>query len=145
VLVVSLTRLRLRSVWFFPAIVWNTWKINKQVVKADGFVIGKLFLDSRLTFWTMTAWRDATSMKAFRNAPPHQIAMRKLPSWCDEAAYARWEQETDQLTDWKEAHRQLSAAATLSPVKNPSKDHLARRFAQPKWPPRTEQHLHRST
>jgi hypothetical protein len=140
-MVISVTRLRLRSVRFLPAFFWNSFKVNKQVVRANGFMAGKTFLDSKRTFWTMTAWRDPDTMKSFRNTAPHQIAMRKLPHWCDEASYTRWEQETDDLPDWKEAHRKLSAEPVLSPVQNPSRDHAARRFADPRWPSKLEQTL----
>jgi len=43
-----------------------TFLSQRQVVRALEFVGGKLLIDARRTFWTLTAWGRERAMKAFR-------------------------------------------------------------------------------
>jgi hypothetical protein len=67
-------------------------------------------------------------MRAFRVAPPHRDAMRKLPYWCDEASYAHWNQDDSVMPSWKEAGEKLSVSGELSKVLYPSPDQKAGRI-----------------
>jgi hypothetical protein len=51
--------------------------------------------------------------------------MRKLPHWCDEAAFADWEQKTDDWPSWEAAARKLRASGRLVNVLHPSVQHKA--------------------
>jgi hypothetical protein len=73
-------------------------------------------------------WQDDKAMRAFRAAAPHGEAMRKLPQWCDEASYAHWEHETQELPSWDHAAEKLTAMGRLSTVLYPSDDHKAGRI-----------------
>ena len=129
--VVSVTRLRLRSVRFLLRLHWETWKIRRSLQKAPGFLRGKLLVDRKMAFWTMTIWRDVDSMLAFRDSPAHAAVMPKVGLWCDEASVVHWEAETDQLPTWKEAYRRMTESGKLSPLKIKSRDHEAHRFRKP--------------
>ena len=50
----SVTRLRVRSLRYLPAFLWQTFLSQRQVVRAPGFSGGKLLIDRRRTFWTLT-------------------------------------------------------------------------------------------
>ena len=52
----SVTRLRVRSLRYVPGFLWMTFLSQRQVVRAPEFVGGKLLIDARRTFWTLTAW-----------------------------------------------------------------------------------------
>lgn len=71
-------------------------------------------------------------MKAFMLAGPHRQAMRRLLEWCDEAAVVRWEQETEQEPDWREAHRRLQGDGRRSKVNHPSPAHEKFHIQAPK-------------
>src|SRR2546430_333120 len=100
--IVSITRLRLRSVLFLPRFLWLNERVVRQIVRSPGFREGKLLLDAHLTFWTMTSWDDEASMRAYRDAGAHRAAMPKLASWCDESSLARFDDRAD-LPTWDEA------------------------------------------
>lgn len=129
--IVSVTRLRLRSIRFLPRLYWETRKIRRSLEKAPGFLGGKLLADRKCTFWTMSMWKDADSMRAFRNSGVHAAVVPNLDKWCDEAAVAHWETEDDRLPSWKEAHRRMIESGKQSSLKFQSADHKARMFREP--------------
>jgi len=134
-MLVSVTRLRVRSVRYLPAFFWKTIFIQRQVIHAPGFAGGRLLNDVGWTFWTLTAWENEQAMKAFRGAAPHAKAMPRLIDWCDEASYAHWAQSGDTLPSWPEAHARLVRDGRLSRVSHPSPNHNARHFPEPRLRP----------
>jgi hypothetical protein len=129
--VISITRLRIRSIRFIPRLYWATRKLRQSLEEAPGFLKGKLLADRDWAFWTMSMWKDEESMRAFRNSSLHRSVMPKAARWCDEASVVHWETEADALPGWDEAHRRMSESGKPSPVKFPSKDYKAGRYEQP--------------
>lgn len=94
--VVSITRLRVRSVRHLPAFLWYAFRSGRQAAKAEGNIAARVMNDRNRTFWTATVWTTDAAMKNFMMAGPHRDAMRKLLEWCDEAALVHWDQEIEQ-------------------------------------------------
>ena len=126
---VSLTRLRLRSWWYFPPFFYGNEKSVKQLRKAPGFRTGYELADKDRTFWTLTLWESQSAMKAFRSSGAHAKVMPKLAAWCDEAAVAHW--EADVLPTWAEAHSRLVASGRSYPVNHPSARQANRSYPSP--------------
>jgi hypothetical protein len=128
---VSITRLRIRSIWYMPLFALHAMRTMSQAQSAEG----KLAVDTRFekdrVVWTKTVWRNEDAMKQYRGSGAHQVAMRLLSRICDEAAYVRWQQETETPPTWQEAHRRLLAEGKLSRVKAPSPMHAAGQAAPP--------------
>jgi Domain of unknown function (DUF3291) len=131
----SVTRLRVRSIRFLPSFVWYTFQTQRQVERAPGFVGGRLLVDSKNTFWTLTVWESEKAMKTFRGAGTHARVMSRLPKWCDEAAYAHWSPQDNAIPEWTEAHQQLIAEGRLSRVDHPAPSHTDRQFPSPRLSP----------
>jgi quinol monooxygenase YgiN len=131
--VVSITRLRLRSLRFLPYFLVLNEGAVRQLRKAAGFRRGKLLVDRRLTFWTMSGWEDEASLRAYRDADAHRAVMPKLAGWCDEASVARWQDGTGELPSWPEAHARMIAQGRASKVRHPSPDQTHLRFPAPRW------------
>jgi len=129
--VVSVTRLRVRSLLFLPAFLFASLRIAKQARNAEGNLGVKALRDRRNTYWTCTCWDSEASMKAFMLDEPHGQAMRKLLHWCDEAALAHWAQESEELPSWTEAHRNLLRRGRTSKVNHPSDAQKAFRIDPP--------------
>ncbi len=140
---ISVTRLKLRSARFLPGFFWKSHCASRQIVKAGGFLSGKLLADASRTFWTITAWKDRTSMRAFRNSGDHGRAMPKLAHWCSEATSVNWEQQGEELPDWATAHQRMQTDGRFIPVNHASEDHAQRRIRAPRIPARIERHLTR--
>jgi hypothetical protein len=135
-MIVAVTRLRLRSVRFIPRLNWESMKIKRSVVEAPGFLGGKILVDRNHAYWTMTAWTDLDSMRAFRDSGAHAVTSLMLNKWCDEASVVHWETEDAELPSWKEAHQRMTEAGRRSPLKFESDDHKAGRVREPylaKW------------
>ena len=81
--------------------------------------------------WTLTAWRDEPSMRAFVLSGSHKRAMPKLMEWCDEAAAVHWDQGTAELPSWSEAHRRMVQEGRQSKVRYPSRSQLAKHITPP--------------
>jgi Domain of unknown function (DUF3291) len=137
----SVTRLRVRSVWFMPAFLWQTLRSQRQVVRAPGFAGGRLLVDRHRTYWTLTLWESEPAMKKFRGSGAHARVMTKLARWCDEAAYTHWMPNSGSVPEWSEAYERLNTEGRLSRVENPSPDHTQRHFPNPRVSPMIGQEL----
>ena len=89
---ISVTRLRVRSIRYLLQFVWQALASARQAQRAPGFLGGRIVREARNTFWTMTAWKDISAMKAYRDMGVHQRAMPRLLDWCDEASVVHWDQ-----------------------------------------------------
>lgn len=117
---VSVTRLRVRSILFLPGFFLANEASVKALRRIPGYINGKELVDKGFAFWTVTIWKSAEAMKLFRNNDPHKTAMRKLPKWCDEAAYVHWQQETNDFPGWDEIYTRLLTEGKITKVKHPS-------------------------
>lgn len=129
---VSLTRLRLRSIRFFPVFAVHALRTRAQAAAAPGFIRGVLLMDRGTTFWTMTAWESEAHMRAYMLAGAHKAAMPRLMHWCDEASVAHWEQDQAELPTWAEADRRMRATGRISKVRHPSPNHADMSFREPR-------------
>jgi hypothetical protein len=126
---VSITRLRVRSLRYLPAFLLGALRSAREAKNASGNLAVSLLSDSHLAFWTRTLWTDERSMRDFMFAPAHRRVMPKLLQWCDEAAVAHWLQETPEPPSWQEVHRRLLQEGRTSKVDHPSAAQL--RFEVP--------------
>ena len=129
---VSLTRLRIRSIWFMPRFAWQMLVTRNQIQTAPGFQRGSTLADRKWTFWTMTAWDSQESMRAYMTSGAHQRAMPFLLDWCDEASVAHWSQPEAALPTWVEADQRMRSEGRVSKVRHPSAQQADLRYAAPR-------------
>ena len=65
---VSITRLRVNSIFRLPAFMRANEASVKQLVSTPGFIAGKELIDEGLTFWTLTIWSDDTTQASYAKA-----------------------------------------------------------------------------
>jgi hypothetical protein len=126
---VSITRLRVRSIFYMPLFMLHAMRTMTQAQKADGVQGVETRFEKNNVVWTKTIWADEAKMKEYRSSGAHQIAMRLLSEICNEASVARWQQADTQLPTWEEAHQQMLINGKLSKVKHPSALQVAGRTA----------------
>ena len=120
---ISVTRLRIRSVFYLPQFIWHTLKSQRQVARATGFLGGRLMRDPGNAFWTVTAWEDEAAMRAYRGSGAHMKAMPRLLDWCDEASVVHWQQGSESPLAWPTAETQMRTQGRTSRVRNQSPAH----------------------
>lgn len=140
-LVVSITRLRVRAWYFLPQFFFYAVRSARQAARAPGNRAARLLRDRDRVFWTATLWASENDVKQFMISGAHGRAMRKLLHWCDEAALVHWTQDHDALPSWQDAHTRLQNEGRRSKVNHPSPVHLAHRFPEPNSSPSAETRL----
>jgi hypothetical protein len=137
---VSVTRLRVRSLGYLLQFVWEAVRSARQAEQSPGFLGGRLLRNPENVFWTITFWEDAAAMNAYRTGGAHRRVMPKLLAWCDEAAVVHWNQESSELPSWQDAHQHMLKEGKPSKVNYPSLAHVANDIPAPK-PSRIERTL----
>jgi len=137
---VSVTRLRVKSLFFLIPFIRANEASVKEIKISKGILKGKELIDKKLTFWTVTIWENEESMKKFRGSIVHRNAMQQLPIWCNEASYHHWIQEDDEFPTWDTVSKILYSEGKLSKVRNPSKAQIENQFPPIKWT-KTERRL----
>ena len=128
---VTVTRMRLRSIRFVPLFLIHAQRAIAQIRKADGHLVGTVKRDGGLAYWTMSVWRDESAMLAYVASGAHRSAMKHLGDWCSEAGMVRWLANDATLPDWTQAARRLAAQGRASRLKHPGPDHAGHAFAPP--------------
>lgn len=125
-MIVSVTRLRLRSWRQVAGFMRHTAASLRQAVGAAGFLDGRLLAARRFTFWTVTRWSSDDAMRQWKATGAHGRAMPFLMEWCDEASVARWEQDDDApFPTWQECQRRMARQGRASLVRLPSDAQIA--------------------
>jgi hypothetical protein len=124
---ISITRLRIRSVRYLPVFLWTFYRTVADLRARPGFLAGRVAVERWFGFWTVTAWKDAAAIQAFRNEGIHLRAMGRLPEWCDEASVAQG--DFPELPDWPAAHAWMRDHGRASKVRRPSARHQAGKTA----------------
>jgi hypothetical protein len=129
---VSVTRLRVRSLWFMPPFIVYALRSSQQARRSAGFLGGALMRDNWKAFWTVTVWMDAKAMEAYRIAGIHRVAMPKLLNWCDEASVTHWTPGSSDVPAWPEAYRRMVEQGRPSKVNHPSPAQRVLQIPEPK-------------
>lgn len=125
---ISVTRLRVKSLFFLFSFIRANEASVKELKSSSGLLMGKELIDKKLTFWTITLWEDEDSMKKFRGSLSHRKAMQHLPKWCNEASYHHWFQEENECPNWTTISDKLYSEGKLSKVRNPSNAQITNQF-----------------
>lgn len=101
---ISLTYIKVKSIWKVPLFMKHVSQINRQIARAEGV------LETRLKGglsknYTITAWKNKEAMLNFRNNDAHLEAMKATRHISDE--YTSCHYEADILPRWEETVRIL--------------------------------------
>ncbi|WP_448574277.1 hypothetical protein [Trichothermofontia sp.] len=129
--VISVTRLRLRSLKYLPSFLWYSLLCVIQAKYTPGNLGIGLLVDANQTFWSRSAWRDESSMRAFVTASFHRSAIIKLSEWADEASGAHWEQRYSTFPTWSEVYQKVREEGYRVPLRHPSPAHIAAEITPP--------------
>jgi len=137
-MLISITRLHLRSIRYLPMFLLENFFIFYQLKNTPGLIAGKIVNEGGLGFWTMTAWKEETAMKFFRNSGKHQTAMPKLQQWSDEASLAHLTIPDGPLPSWFQAYDWMKQQGRTSQLKDATIAHQEGRTVALRFKPRGE-------
>ena len=92
-----------------PPFFLYTAQVVKQLASAEG-LLGYSVLARPLSkrFWTLSAWKDESTLRAFVQPPPHVRVMAALTPHMNETKFVRWTVKGFQLPlRWDDALRRL--------------------------------------
>lgn len=104
-MIVTVTSLKLRSLFGFFRLSWNGLQISRQAKSQPGFLRMKNTGAGYLHF-TLTAWKDEAALKAFSRSGAHLAAMKQAKTLAQEVRVHTYTSE--QFPTWTEAKRLLS-------------------------------------
>lgn len=122
---ISVTRLRLRSIFYLPAFFWHAIPSMSQAKRATGNLQTITRQQGATVFWTLTVWEDEASMRAYMTSGAHRQAMPKIAQWCDAASVVHWQQDSPTLPTWETAVQRMQQSGRLTPLPHPSAVHAA--------------------
>ena len=97
---ITITSIRLRSLWTFFQLSWLGLKISIQAKKSRGFIKMKN-TGFGYMHYTVTAWKEVESMKEFMKSGAHAEAMKISAEIATEIGNYTYQSEV--LPSWKEA------------------------------------------
>lgn len=127
-MLIVITRLRLRDSEVRKKFLRAAGVVIRQATNTPGNLATEVMRDRNDVYWTRTAWSDRNSMVSFAEGEPHRGVMGSLDEWCDEATTVEWEQESPEFPDWAEISQRLMHDGRVSPLSQPSTDHVTRTF-----------------
>jgi hypothetical protein len=131
--VLSMTRFRLKSMWLLPKFMLANEAAVTQLRAADGFIEGKILADLPRDLWTCVMWASDADMKAYVTSGAHRALMPKLSSFACEGVTTHMPYDLLDLPSWTFVHQKLTAIGSFtSALDAPSQDHLAHVIAAPK-------------
>lgn len=130
---VSVTRIKLKSVFHFIPFLFSNEKVLRRLFTINGFKKGKELIDRNWVFWTITIWDNENSMLEFRRSDEHISAIKKTSRWCNEGSYISWIQESTEFPHWKEVSERLITKGKLMKLRQPTCRHLDNHFPMIRW------------
>jgi hypothetical protein len=103
---VTVTSLKLRSIWGFFKLSMFGLKISNQAKKEKGFVAMKNTGFGKMHY-TLTQWQTEEDLKRFARSGEHLIAMKESAKLASEIYTYTYSSDT--LPDWGTAKKELMA------------------------------------
>lgn len=103
------TELHVRNGWKFIPFVRHSIRSTKQAKQAAGCLHVWVGNNGWRIGYTLTAWKDKSSMLQYRNTDSHKVAMQQIGKLSKQYKTLVWEAE--QVPSWNEAKERLDAIA----------------------------------
>ncbi len=105
-MIVTITSVRLRKLWYYFPLTYRALFITLQIRRSPGFIEMKNTGSGYLHF-TLSAWKTEEDMRTFARSGKHAEAVRHASELASEVRTLTY--ETDELPPWDEARAKLFA------------------------------------
>ncbi|UXX77767.1 hypothetical protein N7E81_10335 [Reichenbachiella carrageenanivorans] len=103
---VSITRLKLKSIWLLPKFAKQSGRVAKQAQDSPGYIKVKLSNRWFRYFYTLTLWRSRADMQQFVIHGDHKVAMQEWSKFATEVKALGY--ETEAAPKWKEVRKRIA-------------------------------------
>ena len=104
---VMASRLELRRLHHVPPFLAAALRIRHQMLGSSGSLgLSLIARPLHRTFWTLSAWQDATALRAATGSEPHIRIMKRFRPLMAASSFVTWT-ATDLPVSWDEARRRL--------------------------------------
>ena len=101
-MIISITKLQLKNIWQLLIFMKHAGKSRNQAISSAGVIHVDVKADlGKLTFYTLTAWENESSLREFMLARHHKEAMKTTKRIARQAVSIHF--EGDKIPDWTEA------------------------------------------
>lgn len=130
--VLVVTRFQVRTWGAVPSFLRASTAAANQAQAWPGFLGGRLLVDRKRVFWTLTMWDSPRSVATYGASEAHARAMPMAARLASEASLARWRQPRQTLPTWQQVHRQMRERAQFVELDAPTSAHLRHEIAVPR-------------
>lgn len=109
-MVITVTSIKLRSVWYFFRLSLFGYKIQKQAKSENGFIKMKN-TGFGYDHFTLSAWQSEADLKRFARSGEHSTAMKHTRELATEVRTYTY--SSDSLPDWSNAKKLLKEKAKV--------------------------------
>jgi heme-degrading monooxygenase HmoA len=109
-MVISVTSIRLKRLWYYFALTWNAMLIVRQARAQKGFVRLKN-TGFGYEHYTLSVWEDEASLREFARSGAHRDAMKKSSTLATEIRTYSF--HSDVIPDWKEVRSLLKETSNV--------------------------------
>ena len=101
-MIISITKLQLKNIWQLLKFMNHAGRSRSQAISSAGVIHVDVKADlGKLTFYTLTAWENESSLREFMLGGHHKKAMKITKKIAKQAVSTNY--EGDKIPDWQEA------------------------------------------
>ena len=101
-MIISITKIQLKNIWQLLKFMKHAGRLRNQAISADGVIHVDVKADlGKLTFYTLTAWENESSLREFMLGGYHKEAMKNTKKIAKQAVSTH--HEGNKIPDWQEA------------------------------------------
>lgn len=109
---VSITRLKLKSIWLLPKFAKQSGKVAKQAKTSPGNIKTKLSNRWFKYFYTLTLWESQSDMQQFMIHGDHKVAMQQWSQVATEVRVLGYEAES--APNWREVRKRIETEGRIT-------------------------------
>lgn len=122
--VVVATRMKVRRWRDLPAFMRGSLAAARQAERTPGFLAGRVRMEAKRVFWTLTVWQCPDDMVAFRDSGVHAAVAPRLAAWASEGYFGTWESATATAPTWQTVSEMVAESANFAPLPAPTESHV---------------------
>lgn len=116
-MLVTVTYLKPKSMRAALELMRRSNVVARQAAVTEGYLGGRLAIERRFAFWTVTSWADGAALARFRDSGAHADAVPRQPELAASSAFVTWHAADGELPGWDDCYARVAAHGVQLPAK----------------------------